>query len=207
MAEKNKIELKIEDYKLEIDEIKKQIPENWESKNKEFEIIQKAKNTQTKRYKKNVDQAYDNLDQIAMFINDHENLNNLSSEINNLKKNIANADYENSISIIDSLFEKLGEISGSEEIANRLDDLYSLIDSEEKDLSKISDASYELNMLFEKEIGWRKNAAKNLMPELKKYNSVIKNNIGLRLQSRLTKEQAKMVARCNSVHRDISLNF
>ena len=207
LAEKNKIELKIEDYKLEIDEIEKQIPENWVSKNKEFEIIQKAKNTQTKRYKKNVDQAYDNLDQIAMFINDHENLNNLSSEINNLKKNIANADYENSISIIDSLFEKLGEISGSEEIANRLDDLYSLIDSEEKDLSKISDASYELNMLFEKEIGWRKDAAKNLMPELEKYNLVIKNNIGLRLQSRLTKEQAKMVARCNSIHRDISLNF
>ena len=207
LAEKNKIELKIEDFKLEINEIKKQIPENWESKNKEFEILQKAKNTQTKRYKKNVDQAYDNLDQIAMFINDHENLNNLSSEINNLKKNIVNGDYENSISIIDSLFEKLGEIAGSEEIANRLDDLYSLIDSEEKDLSKISDASYEVNMLFEKEIDWRKDAARNLMPELEKYNLVIKNNIGLRLQSRLTKEQAKMVARCNSIHRDISLNF
>lgn len=207
LAEKNKIELKIEDYKLEIDEIKKQIPEKWVSKNKEFEIIQKAKNTQTKRYKKNVDQAYDNLDQIAMFINDHDNLNNLFAEINNLKKNITNADYENSISNIDNLFEKLGEISGSEEIANRLDDLYSLIDSDEKDLSKISDASYELNMLFEKEISWRKDAAENLMPELKKYNLVIKNNIGLRLQSRLTKEQAKMVARCNSIHRDISLNF
>jgi hypothetical protein len=45
------------------------------------------------------------------------------------------------------------------------------------------------------------------MPELEKYNLVIKNNIGLRLQSRLTKEQAKMVASCNAVHRDISLNF
>ena len=84
--QKNKIELKIEDYQLEIDEIKKQIPENWTSKNKEFEIIQKAKNTQTKRYKKNVDQAYDNLDQIVMFINDHDKLNDLSSEINNLKR-------------------------------------------------------------------------------------------------------------------------
>ena len=42
---------------------------------------------------------------------------------------------------------------------------------------------------------------------IKKYNSVIKNNIGLRLQSRLTKDQAKLVAKCNSVHRDISLNF
>ena len=207
LSEKNKIELRIEDYKLEIDEIAKQIPENWTSKNKEFEIIQKAKNTQTKRYKKNVDEAYDNLDQIAMFIKDHENLEKLSSEIQDLKYEINNKNYQNSIIIIDSLFEKLSEISGTEEFANRLDDLYSLVDSEEIDENKISDASSEVFILFDKEVNWRKDAAQNLMPELEKYNEVIKNNIGLRLQSRLTKEQAKFVASCNSIHRDISLNF
>ena len=142
-----------------------------------------------------------------MFIKDHDKLNELSSDINNLKKNIVNEDYQNSISIIDSLFEKLGEISGTEEFANRLDDLYSLLDSEEKDVGKISDVSSEVIMLFDNEIKWRKDASENMMPELEKYNLVIKNNIGLRLQSRLTKEQAKFVARCNSVHRDISLNF
>ena len=109
--------------------------------------------------------------------------------------------------IIDSLFEKLGEISGTEEFANRLDDLYSLLDSEEKEENKILDVSSEAFILFDKEVSWRKDAAQNLMPELEKYNSVIKNNIGLRLQSRLTKEQAKFVASCNSIHRDISLNF
>jgi hypothetical protein len=97
VAEKNKIELKLEDYKLEIEEITKQIPENWSSRNKEFEIILKAKNTRTKRYRKNVDQAYDNLDQIAMFIKDHEKLNELSPEINNMKENINNENYEKSI--------------------------------------------------------------------------------------------------------------
>ena len=207
MSEKNKIELKIEDYKLEIEEITKQIPENWLSKNKEFEIILKAKNTRTKRYRKNVDEAYDNLDQIAMFIKDYEKLNELSPEINNIKENINNENYEKSISIIDNLFDKLGEISGTEEFANRLDDLLSLLDSEEIDVNKISDASSEVYMLFEKEVKWRKDAEKNLMPELEKYNSVIKNNIGLRLQSRLTKDQAIFVAKCNSIHRDISLNF
>jgi len=207
LAEKNKIELKIENYNLKIQEISKQIPENWKSKNKEFEILLKAKNTKTKRYRKNVDEAYDNLDQIAMFIKDHEKLNELSSDINSLKKNIVNEDYENSISIIDSLFEKTGEISGTEEFANRLDDLYSLIDSDEKELNKILDANAEVIMLFDKEVKWRKDAAENLMPALEKYNLVIKNNIGLRLQSRLTKEQAKFVAKCNSIHRDISLNF
>ena len=124
-----------------------------------------------------------------------------------MKKNIENKEYKNSISIIDSLFEKFGEISGTEELANRLDDLYSLLDSEEIEVNKISDASSEAFILFDKEIKWRKDAAQNLMPELEKYNLVIKHNIGLRLQSRLTKEQAKFVASCNSIHRDISLNF
>ncbi len=207
LAEKNKIQLKIENYKLEIDEVTKQIPENWLSRNKEFKIIQKAKNTQTKRYRKNVDQAYDNLEQIAMFIKDHEKLNELSPEINNIKENINNENYEKLISIIDSLFDRLGEISGTEEFANRLDDLLSLIDSEEIDVNKISEVSSEALILFDKEVKWRKDAAKNLMPELEKYNLVIKDNIGLRLQSRLSKDQAKYVAKCNSIHRDISLNF
>ena len=186
VAEKNKIQLKIEDYKLEIDEIKNQIPENWISQNKEFQVIHKAKNTQTKRYRKNVDQAYENLDQIAMFIKDYEKLNELSPDINNLKKNINNENYENSISIIDSLFDKLGEISGTEEFTNKLDDLSSLLDSEEIDVNQILNESSEIFMLFDKEVKWRKDAAENLMPQLEEYNLVIKNNIGLRLQSRLT---------------------
>ena len=85
--------------------------------------------------------------------------------------------------------------------------MYSLIDAEEREKDKISNTSSEVSILFDKEIKWRKDAEQNLIPELEKYNSVIKNNIGLRLQSRLTKEQAKFVASCNSVHRDISLNF
>ena len=77
------------------------------------------------------------------------------------------------------------------------------IDYEEKLLL----TSSETFDLFNQEVSWRQEANKKLLPELIKYNEVIKHNIGLRLQSRLTKEQAKFVARCNSVHRDISLNF
>ncbi len=173
----------------------------------QFEILKKAKNTRTKRYRKNVDEAYDNLDQIALFIKDHEKLKNLSSEINDLKYSLNNKDYENSISIIDNLFEKLSEISGTDEFANKLDDLITVIDNDEIDEQKLSLASSETFILYDQEVSWREDANKNLLPQLMQYNEVIKNNIGLRLQSRLTKEQAKFVARCNSVHRDISLNF
>ena len=206
-SDKNKLELKIEDYELEIKELQNKVPENWKAKNGEFEILHKAKNTRTKRYRKNVDEAYETLDQIVMFINDNEKLKELSPEIKELKYNIDNKNYENTISIIDSLFEKLGEISGTEEFANKLDDLISVIDNDEVDEQKLIEVSSETFDLFNLEVSWRDDANKNLMPELIKYNDVIKHNIGLRLQNRLTKEQAKFVARCNSVHRDISLNF
>ena len=207
LADKNKLELKIENYELEIKELENKIPEAWTTRNGEFEILHKAKNTRTKRYRKNVDEAYETLDQIMMFINDNEKLKELSPEIKELKYNIDNKNYENSISVIDNLFEKLGEISGTEEFANKLDDLISVIDNDEIDQQKLIEASSETFDLFNLEVSWRDDANKNLLPELIKYNDVIKHNIGLRLQSRLTKEQAKFVARCNSVHRDISLNF
>ena len=68
-----------------------------------------------------------------MFINDHEKIKNLSPEIKELKYSINNKDFENSISIIDNLFEKLSEISGTEEFGNKLDDLITIIDNEEID--------------------------------------------------------------------------
>ena len=206
-SDKNKLELKIENYKLEINELTQAVPEIWKSKNDEFKIVQKAKNTRTKRYRKNVDEAYDNLDQIVLFIQDHEKLNELSPQINELKYAINNKDYENSISIIDNLFEKLGEISGTEEFANKLDDLISILDSDDINEEELLVVSSDTFSLFNIENSWRKDANKNLLPELMKYNEVIKNNIGLRRQSKLTKEQAKFVAKCNSVHRDVSLNF
>ena len=134
-------------------------------------------------------------------------LDGLSPQINDLKYSINNKDYESSISIIDDLFEKLGEISGTEEFANKLDDLISIIDSDDVNEEELLIASSDTFSLFNMENSWRKDANKNLLPELMKYNSEIKNNIGLRRQSKLTKEQAKFVARCNSVHRDVSLNF
>ena len=207
MDVKNKIELKIENYELEIEEIIKDIPDNWTSKNKEFQIIHKAKNTQTKRYRKNVDEAYDLLLQISLFIEDADKLENIKSEFNKLKSSIESEAYEVALTEIDNIFEKISEISGVEEIANKLDDLYSALDADELNREQINNIFNDVSSLLNQEIDWRKSSSIELLPKLNKYNEIIKNNIGLRLQSKLTKDQAKFVAACNADHKDISLNF
>ncbi|MDA7758815.1 hypothetical protein N8935_01055 [Amylibacter sp.] len=45
------------------------------------------------------------------------------------------------------------------------------------------------------------------MPQLTAYEDVMREIIGIKDQAKLTKQQALFVAKCQSNHRDVSLNF
>ena len=207
VSDKNKILQKIENVKLEIEEIQNTIPQEWKSKNDEFNKINKAKNLAVKKYKKTVDNAYEDLLLIKEFINDGEKFEELSQDMKLLKSKIDNRGYIDAIEFIDNIFEKVGEISGSDEFADKLDYLITLMDEDEVDFEKLQRSANDTYVLFQQEIDWRKNFKKKYMDKINAHDKIISETIGLRLQSKLTKEQAIYVSRCNSIHRDISLNF
>ncbi len=62
-----------------------------------------------------------------------------------------------------------------------VDDLLSMIDSDEVDPVEVRAKSKEVIELFNKEVRWRADAKQNLMPKLEEYNNQIKETIGLRL--------------------------
>ena len=105
------------------------------------------------------------------------------------------------------MFDKVGEISGSDEFADKLDYLITIMDEDEKDPEQIAKIANETYTHFDKEVSWRNEFQKKYMDRINNHLQVLSDNIGLRLQQKLTKEQAIYVSRCNSVHRDISLNF
>ena len=207
VSDKNKILQKIENVKLEIEEIQNSIPQEWKAKNDEFNKINKAKNLAVKKYKKTVDNAYEDLLLIKEFINDGEKLEELGQDMKLLKSKIDNRGYIDAIEFIDNIFEKVGEISGSDEFADKLDYLITLMDEDEVDFEKLQSSANDTYVLLQQEIDWRKNFKKSYIDKINAHDKVISETIGLRLQSKLTKEQAIYVSRCNSIHRDISLNF
>ena len=207
VSDKNKILQKIENVKLEIEEIQNTIPQEWKAKNDEFNKINKAKNLAVKKYKKTVDNAYEDLLLIKEFINDGDKFEELSQDMKLLKSKIDNRGYIDAIEFIDNIFEKVGEISGSDEFADKLDYLITLMDEDQVDFEKLQSSANDTYVLFQQEIDWRKNFKKKYMEKINTHDKVISETIGLRLQSKLTKEQAIYVSRCNSIHRDISLNF
>ena len=146
-------------------------------------------------------------DRIKSFINDGEKFEELEQEMKLLKNKIDNRGYIDAIEFIDNIFEKVGEISGSDEFADKLDYLITLMDEDEVDFEKLQSSTVDTIALFEQEVSWRKNFKKKYMDRINAHDKVISETIGLRLQSKLTKEQAIYVSKCNSIHRDISLNF
>jgi len=56
------------------------------------------------------------------------------------------------------------------------------------------------------EVDWRRRAAR-LADDLQRYDQTIATTLGVRMQKRLTSEQAESIASCLSVHRDVSLYF
>ena len=61
--------------------------------------------------------------------------------------------------------------------------------------------------LYKTELAWRTRAAQTLARDIEAYDLAIRGSIGLRMQTRLSIEQAQEVASCQAHHRDISLNF
>jgi len=82
-----------------------------------------------------------------------------------------------------------------------------MLKKDEGDLNEIIILLLDAKDLLIIEREWRSRAENNIFLELIKFDKGIMNTIGLRLQDKLTKKQAKKIAACRSVHRDISLNF
>ena len=207
LSEKEEIKQEIEVLKDEVEQLTSKIPQNWKEDNKKFKEIHKNKNIMSKKYRKNVDDAYEELIQIKTFIKDQKKLEDLSKNITSLNYEIKTTSLSNVEEKIDEIIENLDEISGVDELIEKLEDISSMIEKDEIDYQKMKSLNEEIFILFNEEVKWRNKASKSLSKEIDKYDGVISETIGLRLQERLTKKQAKFVSKCRSVHRDISLNF
>ena len=73
----------------------------------------------------------------------------------------------------------------------------------EKALSLVTQALEQMKV----EIKWHRRADSELTAELEVYDQAIARTIGMRMQERLTQEQAESIASCLAVHKDLTLHF
>ena len=166
-----------------------------------------------RRYFNAVDSSTESLQELQLIIEDGEKLVALATDLRALDAVVINADLGNrskdAITKIKKVEIAFANLKGANDIKSKLSKARRLLkkakDDEAKD--KVMSFMRQAHEAFEIEIKWRKRANKELLADLKSYEKALSKTIALRLQERLTDEQAKGVASCMSHHKDLSLAF
>ncbi len=132
---------------------------------------------------------------------------NATAAIINLKQIVIDESSDELMKKMKSLEKIIDKINGADLIKEKISKSRKILKKNDPDINKVMNYLNEANNIYLIEKKWRAEAEKKLLPQLDNFDNSIKDTIGLRLQERLTKEQAKFVASCRSIHRDISLNF
>jgi len=207
VAQGERAQARIDVLTVEHDELLAEIPAEWEGVNKTFADIQKAETKARQTYRRTVDQAYEPLSEVRLILSDADKLASKEAEIEGLKEAISNLDAAAAVEQIEAVRSSVGEVEGASDIRKGLSAARKIMRGKTPDkdeaIAEIDNSLAELRSDLE----WRERGAAELLPQLAAYDEVIKDNIGLRQQSRLPDGLALDVAACLSGHRDISLNF
>ncbi len=193
--------------------IKANIPDEWESQNDQYKALEKSLKKSRQKYFSAVDSSYETLIELTQIINDSDQLSKQKNKISSLEGIIQSQSAKIIVAEIKKVESDLGKIQGTSDIKSKLSKArraFRKVKDDEalgKARQKAILLSAEANTLYLKDVEWRSKAVNELLPKLEKYKKGLSNNIGLRLQSRLTDPQAKRMASCLSHHRNISLAF
>ncbi len=200
-----RLEVRMEELARRKDALNASAPVAWRAAHEEYVKLAKAETKARRAYRRNVDDAYEPVQQVRKLISGVAALAALEGRIQALESIIATAPGAEAIAAIKAAAGALGD--GASKIKSKLNRARRAMKG---DTPKRDKAARELAAamdLFTAEVAWRRQAAATLGAGLATYDAAIGQTIGIRLQERLSLEQAKEVASCLSVHRDISLNF
>jgi tripartite ATP-independent transporter DctM subunit len=181
-------------------------PVGWDKARERYVALEKAEEKARRTYRNTVDDAYESLSKIQNLIGSADKLAVLADELYGLDSVIANAAAPEAIAKIKAISSKIGSVNGASSIKSKLSKARRAIKRKDDRVKAAKELAKALK-IFDDEVKWRQAAKGELLAGLQTYNSSIYDTIGLRLQPRLTKAQAKEIASCLSDHRDISLSF
>jgi len=203
----NRIKTKIEKEETSIESLQKQIPETWSGIRKRYVELEKAQKKARRNYRSNVDQAYETIEALQKIIAGADELASLEQQLTALETIIVSEPAKVAMDRIKELGRALGKVAGTNSIKSKLSKARRVLKKKKPKPEKAVRFVKEGLKLYTAEVDWRRQAAAKIAPALLVYDNAIKNSIGIRLQRRLLPDQVKSVAKCQSIHRDYSLQF
>jgi len=179
-----------EQEKLEVS-----IPDTWEDARAGFVTRAKAEKSARMKYRQNVDESYATI--VTLQIQD---------QIESLSELVKQKTALEGLDAIKAFAIEVDKLTETHRITSKLSRAKRALRGNNPEKDKALDNILQAAGILQSELDWRMRAG-DLASDLHEYDEVIASTIGMRMQQRLTGEQAESIASCLAVHKDISLHF
>jgi len=186
--------------------LKATIPDTWEDARARFVALARAEKSARLKYRQNVDESYDAIVIVQTMISETEALAELQEQIESLSELVRQKTAEEGLDAIKALAIEVDKLTETHRITAKLSRARRALRGNDPDKDKALDNILQAAGLLQSELDWRQRAG-DLANDLREYDASIATTIGMRMQQRLTGEQAESIASCLAVHKDISLHF
>lgn len=187
--------------------LESELPDGWKAIRKQYRTLAKAELNARRQYRRHVDDSYQTLLDIEKTISGLDLLISVKPSIEALAAIINFENSKTAIEKIKAAANQLDVIANAHTIKSKLSKSRRALRGKNPDQAKALGLLNKALELLEQELVWRQQAKTDFMGPLASYKTSISQTIGARLQESLTEDQAESIARCLSVHKDISLNF
>ncbi|MDC9720321.1 MAG: TRAP transporter large permease subunit [Gammaproteobacteria bacterium] len=183
------------------------IPTEWAIQRPIFEKLNKAEKQSRNNYRRNVDEAYEGIRELRLWIVQAADLAQAKADVALLAFSIDELDAKTAMAAIKLQERHLGQFSGVSGVKSKLSKARRALKGSKYNPEKAKGYHAQAMDLLNAEILWRQRAVIELAPALANYDAAIKQSIGLRLQERMSHDLATKVSACMSSHKDLSLQF
>lgn len=183
------------------------IPADWEQADKTFSELRKEERTARLKYRRSADNSYEPIRGMLKTLEGSDALNAFEKELNVLRSQVESSEPASMVEPVKDLANRIGRVDGTRDIKTPLSRARRALKARKPDKEKALAQIDKAVAAFQAQMQWREQAKAELVPGLQTYEAAIRTTLGLRLQDKMSREQALFVASCNAGHRDLSLNF
>lgn len=198
---------KIQELEDEKEALVAEIPADWEDTHKAFAELNKEEQKAFLLFRRLAEETYAPVAETLTILKTGDAYRALEADLLGAKDLVANTPPADIVEPLEDLANRFADVAGTDEVKSAISKARRALRSETPDRAKAQEQLDQAIALYTAQLDWRAQSEADIMPLLAAYEDSLRTTLGLRLQDRLTKDQALFVAGCASHHRDISLNF
>jgi hypothetical protein len=204
---KQEIEAEIARLQQERKALENTIPAIWPAEQTKFRRLLLDERRARLMYRRNVDSAYEPIDQAIDIIAATDKLAALRPELESLRGDINSQDPETAAARIAFVLNKVNDVPGSDRIRSEVAKARRALRARTPDKAEALKSVEAALQAHAADLAWRQRAVQSPLPGLRAYERAIRDTIGLRKQERLPRDKGVAIAGCMAHHRDLSLQF